>query len=232
MKRSVRNVLLAVFGIAAAGAAVYLTVIGIREWTVRSQYAEINRDNYLSVNADGVAYLQIEGLNLAYPVVQTANNTDYLQKDYWGNPSEYGTIFCDFRNDVARSPEESLQNLVFYGHSMYTGSMFAPLNEYLINADQPEFLDRCSEILVDVAGELRTYRVFAAYYADSETCSESLRLEFSGEEDLSEWMADRCAESTLPVPELPDGIRQVLTLQTCHYNNQGNRIFVHAYLIK
>ncbi len=211
-----------------AVSAGYLIWIVAEEIRNRNLYEGITRDNYRDHNPDGVAYLEIEGLGLCYPVAQGTDNTFYLNHSYLKEESEYGSVFCDYRNQP-EAPLTEPQNLVFYGHSMYTGSMFAPLKEYLLNADRPDFLERCATVELDVLGEVRRYRVFAAYYAEAESAEETQTL-FGNQAALTDWCRNRASQSLIPVPDLPDSIVQTLTLQTCNYNSRGERIYVCAYL--
>lgn len=206
----------------------YLIWVVTEEIRNRNLYEGITWENYREHNSDGVAYLEIEGLGLHYPVAQGEDNTFYLDHSYLKEKSEYGSVFCDYQNRP-EAPLSKPQNLVFYGHSMYTGSMFAPLKEYLLNADRVDFLERCAYIDVDVLGDARRYRVFAAYYADAESTEETQTM-FGSLTAMTDWCRNRAGQSLIPVPELPEVIVQTLTLQTCNYNSRGERIYVCAYL--
>ena len=73
-----------------------------------------------SQNPDVVAWIQIPGTQINYPVVQGKDNDYYLHRDLNGQKSTAGTIFLDYAD---RADFSSLHN-VLYGHHMNNGSMF------------------------------------------------------------------------------------------------------------
>lgn len=79
-----------------------------------------------------VAWLTIDGTNIDYPVMQSDDNTKFLNTDPFGNYSLSGSIFLDSRC----SPDFSDGYSVIYGHHMEYGHMFGALDDYL----NPEYL--------------------------------------------------------------------------------------------
>ena len=79
-------------------------------------------------NSDLVGWLKIEDV-LSLPVVQGDNNY-YLNHDFHGNESDYGTLFLNAAHPFA----EETQVLVVHGHSMYDGTMFARIAHYRKNS--------------------------------------------------------------------------------------------------
>ena len=65
-----------------------------------------------SQNPDVVAWIQIPGTQINYPVVQGKDNDYYLHRDLNGQKSTAGTIFLDYAD---RADFSSLHN-VLYGH--------------------------------------------------------------------------------------------------------------------
>ena len=93
-----------------------------------------------SQNPDVVAWIQIPGTQINYPVVQGKDNDYYLHRDLNGQKSTAGTIFLDYADQADFS---SLHN-VLYGHHMKNGSMFKDISRY---KDQGYF-DQHSEIVL------------------------------------------------------------------------------------
>ena len=79
-----------------------------------------------SQNPDVVAWIQIPGTQINYPVVQGKDNDYYLHRDLNGQKSTAGTIFLDYADQADFS---SLHN-VLYGHHMKNGSMFKDISRY------------------------------------------------------------------------------------------------------
>ena len=77
-------------------------------------------------NKDIVAWIEIEGTNINYPVLQGKDNDFYMNHNYKKGYSQSGSIFLD--KDSSISPASS--NLLLYGHHMKNGSMFTDLLKY------------------------------------------------------------------------------------------------------
>ena len=76
---------------------------------------------------DVVGWLQMDDVDVSYPIVQGSDNERYLHCDPSGAASVDGAIFLDYRN---RSIDTDLYALV-YGHNMLDESMFGRLDEYV-----------------------------------------------------------------------------------------------------
>ena len=66
------------------------------------------------------------GTNINYPVVQTNNNSKYLNTLFDGTANASGAIFLD-SNDTA--PGMVDQQTTIYGHRMNDGSMFNVISD-------------------------------------------------------------------------------------------------------
>lgn len=83
----------------------------------QSSVQPTSRNLYLE-NADMVGWIQIEGTNIDYPVMQTpADPTYYLKHDFEKNYTDYGCPFMQADCD-ALAPSD---NLIIYGHNMKDG---------------------------------------------------------------------------------------------------------------
>lgn len=117
----------------------------------------------LSTNPDTVAWIEIPGTNINYPVVQTTNNETYLSRTFDGGTSISGTIFLDADN----AADFTNVNSILYGHHRYDRTMFADLDLIYngsLAADTPVYL-----YLAD--GSRATYRVFSAYITENDPVS-------------------------------------------------------------
>lgn len=75
---------------------------------------------------DYVARLCIDDTGIDYPVMQGENNSEYVNKDPYGNYSLTGSIFLDSRNSADFSDSYNL----LYGHHMEANLMFGTLDKY------------------------------------------------------------------------------------------------------
>lgn len=76
---------------------------------------------------DNVAWLTLDDTPIDYPVMQGADNKEYLNRDPYGDYSLSGSIFLDSNN---RADFSDSYNLV-YGHHMEADKMFGPLDDFL-----------------------------------------------------------------------------------------------------
>jgi len=78
------------------------------------------------VNPDVIAWLTIPNTVIDYPVVQTANNDYYLERDIKKQRNKNGTLFLDYR---VRGDFSDFNNVI-YGHHMKSGRMFQNLVKF------------------------------------------------------------------------------------------------------
>lgn len=79
------------------------------------------------IQGNMAAWLTLDDTKVDYPVMQGKDNTEYLNKDPFGEYSLAGSIFLDWRNDPTFGDPYSL----IYGHHMEQGMMFGALDAYM-----------------------------------------------------------------------------------------------------
>lgn len=87
---------------------------------------EIDFDGLRAMNGDIVAWIQIPGIGVDYPVVQGKDNEHYLHYTFDRNANKAGSIFLDYRNRA----DFTDRKVILYGHNMKDGSMFSNLKKY------------------------------------------------------------------------------------------------------
>lgn len=101
------------------------------------------------INPDVIAWIEIPGLEISYPVVQGRDNDYYLHHLITGENHKSGSIFMDFQNQEDLSD----RNTIIYGHNMKDGSMFGTLNQYQSQAlyrNYPYFICMCQDIFMSI----------------------------------------------------------------------------------
>ena len=86
------------------------------------------------INEDIVAWIQISGIGVDYPVVQGEDNEYYLHHTFRKEANKAGSIFLDYRNRA----DFTEQRVLIYGHNMKDGSMFSDLKRYQDNTFRKE----------------------------------------------------------------------------------------------
>lgn len=165
----------------------------------------IDSDLLLAMNPDYVFWIEIPGTEISYPVVQTANNSDYLRTSFNGEYRVGGCIFMD----AACPSDLSGRNTVIYGHRMYDGSMFSGLKGYL----DPDFAKEHAELRIYLERETRTYTLFSVRRTDA--WDNYSRMTFENDEEYEEWMADQKKRSVYGSWITIQTSANAVTLVTC-----------------
>lgn len=87
---------------------------------------KIDFDGLRAMNGDIVAWIQIPGIGVDYPVVQGKDNDHYLHYTFDGKANKAGSIFLDYRNRADFTDSK----VILYGHNMKDGSMFSNLKKF------------------------------------------------------------------------------------------------------
>ena len=109
-------------------------------------------------NSDIVGWIEIEGTNINYPVLQGENNEYYLTHNYKKEKSEKGSIFLSKDYDL-KLPSD---NLLIYGHNLITGQMFNNLLKY----NDKEFYEKHPNIRFTTENEDIEFKIFSAFYSE------------------------------------------------------------------
>ena len=164
-----------------------------------------------------VAWLQIPGTSVDYPVMLGYDNTYYLNHLPDGEKNVMGSLFLDCRTGL-EGP-----HLIVYGHNMADGKMFGLLKQY---EAQDYFADH-KTVTVATADAEYVCPIFSVRRV--ETDEYVYRMEFKDQETLTDYAAQAAAESLYPIDADLDNIRSVVTLSTCTSNSR-QRLVVQAAL--
>lgn len=86
----------------------------------------INAETLREISGETVAWITLDDTPIDYPIMQSKNNIDYLNKDPKGNYALSGSIFMDYRCASDFTDPYSL----VYGHHMAGGMLFGALDAY------------------------------------------------------------------------------------------------------
>ena len=112
-------------------------------------------------NPDVVAWIQIPGTVVDYPVMQSGNDLPenfYLDHGPDRKKNRNGSIYIQQIN----REDFTHPNTVLYGHNMGNGSMFATLRKFR----EKSFFDEHEYVYVYTPGHILTYRIFTAFVYD------------------------------------------------------------------
>ena len=171
-------------------------------------------------NPDIIGWIYCEGTPINYPIVQAEDNEYYLYRlpDGTSNPS--GSIFADFRN----LSDFSDPNTMIYGHNMKGGAMFASLLKYR----QQSYYDEHPSLWILTPERAYRMDLLAGYTTPSDS---ELYNVFSTAEEMQQVLAQAIDSSTFQPAEIPEDVRNIVTLSTCTYDYNTARYVVIGNLV-
>ena len=172
-------------------------------------------------NNDFVGWIQIDGTNINYPVMQTPDNPDYYLKHSFENTwSDYGVPYLDEACVIGQS-----NNLVIYGHHMSNGSMFCDLELY----SDPAFCMDHPVIRFDTLTSFGEYEVIAVFRYNTNQETFRYDREVNMDETRFSWFMEQVhARELFSTGKDASFGDQLLTLSTCEYTYKNGRLVVVA----
>ena len=186
------------------------------EKVMKFKPAEHQSASLKELSEDCIGWLTIDGTGIDYPVMQGRDNSEYLNRDPYGDYSLTGSIFLDARN----AADLSDGYLLIYGHHMEAGGMFGALDSF---ADPAYFAaHRDGRLVTD--GAVWQIRLFA--YLETDTTDRAVFSPTEGEGPRGSIKAgasiDFGAEADM----------KILGLSTCTAAMSTQRICVFGVLTK
>ncbi len=187
------------------------------------EYAQLYLDN-----PDLVGWIQIEGTDLNYPVMQTPDRPDYyLTRDFEGNTSKRGCIYVDEDCDVF-APSD---NLTIYGHHMRDGSMFTTVTRYASRS----YCQEHPYIQFNTLLERHTYEVIAVFKTSANIgqgfCYNAF-VNAANAAEFDEYVATCKTLSMYDIEATATYGDKLITLSTCEYTQDNGRFVVVAKLVR
>lgn len=179
--------------------------------------AEIDFDYLKQVNKDVIAWIMFDKNGLSYPVLQGADNEEYLYKMADGTKNPAGSIFAD----SMCSADFSDSHTILYGHNMKDLSMFGKLKRY---RTQEGYYEENRFFTIYTPKQVCRYEIFAWYEAGEDDAV--YRVGFEADDAFGafvEQMLERRCKDTAVAAGKED---KIVTLSTCSAN--GMRFVVHG----
>lgn len=170
------------------------------------------------MNTDTVAFIQVNGTDIKYPVVKGNDNSYYLTHSFDGSVSSAGWIFADYNNKF----DGTDKNIIIYGHNRKDGSMFSSLKN-ILNKEWYENEENKYVILITNEGTT-VYKVFSVYQIEAEDYY--ITTSFSSKQ-YSKFLNTMKKRSIYDFGVDVENADTILTLSTCS-NNNNYRVVLHA----
>ena len=190
---------------------------------VNKPFTEVKFSSLLEKNKDTVGYIHVENTNINYPIVYASDNDYYLTHDFNKKKNSAGWIYLDYRNNF----DTLSDNTIIYGHGRNNTTMFGSLKNTLTSSWQSNKDNYV--ITISTPKENMLFQIFSIYTIEAESYYITTKFSSSGEKN--EWIKTMKERNISPVNVSVNEKDKILTLSTCK-NNYGERIVVHAKLIK
>ena len=176
-----------------------------------------------AMNSDFIAWLQIPGTKVDFPVVLTDDIDYYLTHLFNGKESSLGTLFSLGKTDY-RTPGK---NIAIYGHNVRSSGkqMLAALASY----KKKSYYDTHATIYLDTVYHASTYTIFAVIDMTSGDWDASISS-FATERDFLDFIGRAKALSLYDTGVEVTAEDRVLTLITCDrdYGGKDGRLVIMA----
>ncbi len=186
-------------------------------------FYEVDFTNLLTKNSDTVAFIHMKNTNINYPVVQSKDNSYYLNHAFDKSYNKAGWVFMDYRNNINSLND----NTIIYGHGRLDKTVFGSLKNVL-SVNWQKNKDNYV-IWLSTPNENMMFQIFSIYTIQSE--GYYIETSFESRASKETWLNTMKQRNTAPINTPVDINDKILTLSTC-LNNNGDRIVVQAKLIK
>lgn len=179
---------------------------------------------FYEINNDMVGWIEIEGTDINYPVVQSPYSANfYLRRNFYKEYATCGTIYAREACDINKPSD----NITLYGHNMGNGTMFADLHLY----ENKSFWEDNKYIYFDTLTEKHTYEIFAVFITTADLGQGFSYHLFSDTKDAAKFadFVNTCQELSLYDTGIePKYGEKLLTLSTCDKSVEDGRLVVVA----
>lgn len=185
------------------------------------KYLNINLNYYIKKNPETVAWIQVNGTNINYPIVKHSDNDYYLKHDFYQKKSNTGWIFADYRNDF----NNLLNNTIIYGHNLINKTMFGSLPNVLKASWYNNSNNRYIKISTTTYNSI--WQIFSVY--KTKPTIDYLQTKFNSLENYHEFLQTLKNKSIYDFNIDVTYQDKIVTLSTCD-DTGTQRIVVHAKL--
>lgn len=185
-------------------------------------YIDVDFTNLLNTNSETVAWIKVNGTIIDYPVVQHNDNDYYLHHDFYGNATDLGWVFGDYRDNFSTFG----YNTIIYAHNLINDTMFGSLSNVLTSSWQNNTDNHYVKISTPTSNTV--WKVFSVYTIVPTV--DYLKTSFT-ENEYQEFLNMLTGRSVYNFDVPLSTSDKIITLSTC--DDAGTkRLVVHAKLVK
>lgn len=190
---------------------------------INTNFINVNLNYYISKNNETVGWIQVNGTNINYPIVQHEDNNFYLEHDFYKRKTNIGWIFADYRDDM----ENLNNNTIIYGHNLINRTMFGSI-PYMLNK---KWFNKKNNhyIKLSTKNSNSIWEIFSVYKIEPTT--DYLQSVFNSIENYQNFLDMLKSRSIIDFNIELSYTDKIITLSTCD-DTGTKRVAVHAKLIK
>lgn len=149
-----------------------------------------------AMNSDLVGWITVPGTVIDYPVVKSADNSFYLDHNFYKEKNRFGAIYADEKNEVTQNGNSTV--MLLYGHQTVNGSMFGELKKYR----NLEFYKENPIFTFDTLYEKGEWKVFSVFLSNVDPAQDNGELfnwrvtEFGDKQKMMEYV-EQCRQRSL-----------------------------------
>ena len=179
---------------------------------------KIDYDRLQQAAPDVIGWIDMDGLNISYPIVQGSDNDFYIHHAPDNTETKSGSPFRDASCTGLNDPYS-----VIYGHNMKDGSMFARLRGY---TSQSLFQQTAGGLTLYTPEGAWRYQVFAVCVVSPE--DEVCTLGFSPDDTFQKHLDSVCRRALYSTGVSACAQDTVIVLSTCTGKEDAQRLTVFA----
>ena len=181
----------------------------------------VDFNNLLRKNPDTVGWIKIDNTKVNYPVVQTTNNTYYLNHAFNKTANAGGWIYADFRANFNNFDK----NTIIYAHNLTNKTMFGSLTETL----KPYWYTNPNNryIKISTPNSNTIWTIFSIY--KTTPTIDYIKTNFTNT-NYQEWLNAMKSKSIYDFGITPTESDKILTLSTCD-DTGTQRIVIQAKMV-
>ena len=175
-------------------------------------------------NEEIIGWLEIEGTNINYPILQASDNDYYLTRNYKKEKASTGSLFLDKDFDLINGSS----NYLIYGHRNKNGLMFEDLMKYA----KEDFYKKHTKIKFTTNKDDSIYEILSVFYSRVYYKSEKNVFRYyyfvnaNNEQEYNDFVNNAKKVSLYDTGVTAKYGEQLLTLSTCEYSQEDGRFVV------
>lgn len=184
----------------------------VKKETLDNGKRNIDFNKLWKINPNIVAWIEIPGTPVDYPIVCGEDNSFYLTHNIEGEYSSYGSIFVDYRiKDMLLQSK----NIIIFGHNMgrYSDLMFSSLMKY----ENKDYFGKHKEVIMYFPEKTILYNIFSVREVQDD--SYAYDISFNKSNTFKNWIKESNSDSMYEIEQEKEQVKNVLTLSTCTYGS-------------